>query len=259
MKICYTPEEIPIEVRNVNYISVQRSEGYKVSFYEGRRHHSFLYTVTGTMQYSFMDTCTDDIVASSGELVFIPAGTRHSSIYIGPQNHVTIVEFDLCTEILPSFLSTPFLTKMDSIEKIFSSIHNDLISGAANNPLYFLYRIYELLWGVSQKVEKPLVKYRKLQLALKEIHLYYSDNKKIKYYADMCGLSEPGFRRLFKEYTDMSPIEYRNKIRLEQAKKLLNSGEFYIEEVSLAVGFSNLSFFCRSYKQRFGRSPGKDI
>lgn len=45
---------------------------------------------------------------------------------------------------------------------------------------------------------------------------------------------------------------------LQEAKKLLGSGEFSVEEAALAAGFSNVPFFCRSYKNHFGHSPGKD-
>jgi AraC-like DNA-binding protein len=31
-----------------------------------------------------------------------------------------------------------------------------------------------------------------------------------------------------------------------------------VDEAAEAVGFTNLSFFCRSYKQLFGHSPGKE-
>ena len=259
MKICYAPQETPLEIRNVNYVSVQRPQNYKMSHLDGRKQHSFLYTATGTMKYSFADNSSQELVSAAGELVFIPAGAKHLSTYIAEQNIVHILQFDLTAGALPDYMTIPVLIHHKNMEQIFASIANDLNSGIGDDPIYLLYRIYELLWYMSQNVEKHPVKYRKLQIALREIHLYYSDNHKIRYYADLCGMSEPGFRRLFKEYTNMSPIEYRNQIRLQEAKKLLCSGEFSVEEAALTVGYSNLPFFCRSYKRQFGHSPGKDI
>ena len=53
----------------------------------------------------------------------------------------------------------------------------------------------------------------------------------------------------------MSPIEYRNDIRLTNAKNKLQSGEYNVSEVSESVGFSNLSFFSKLYKRKYGYTP----
>lgn len=259
MKICFDPHENPFAVSNVNYLGVQRSADYRVSFFEGRNQHSFLHTSSGSMRYTFMGEGVEDIIAPAGNLVFIPAGTKHSSTYMASENYVDIVQFDLIAGELPDYLAAPVSMKDETIDRLVSSICSDLKTGFGDNSMYLLYRIYELFWFISKNYEKIPNKFRKLQLALQELQLYYYDNRKIQYYADLCGMSEPGFRRLFREYANLSPIEYRNQIRLQEARKLLKSGEFTIGEVALSVGFTNLPFFCRSYKQQFGHSPGNDI
>ena len=70
-------------------------------------------------------------------------------------------------------------------------------------------------------------------------------------------MSEVNFRRMFKEYTGRSPIEYRNDIRLSRARAMLLSREFNVAETAEICGFSNLSFFIRLYKKRFGHTPKK--
>ena len=71
-------------------------------------------------------------------------------------------------------------------------------------------------------------------------------------------MSEVNFRRLFKEYTGMSPIDYRNDLRLKNAKNMLQSGEYNVTEAATASGFSNLSFFIRLYKKKYGHTPKKE-
>lgn len=257
MKIGYTPPEAVLKIKNINYLNVQRPKGYKVSFSGGRRQNAFLYTESGAMRYSFLEPQQRELSVNCGQLVYIPAATRYNSLYAEPDTAIKIVQFDISGTLPPGW-EGPVFSEASAAEKIFSSMQNDLQSGAADTPFYFLSIIYELFSCMSQETQKLPVKYRKLQLALKEMHLYYADNHKILYYADLCGMSEPGFRRLFKEYTGLSPIDYRNRIRLQEARKLIGSGEFHVEEAALAVGFSNLSFFCRSYKKQFGISPGKD-
>lgn len=254
----YNPLKTSFAIANIHYVSVERPKGFQFSFPGGRKQHTFIYIETGCMRYSFDDKEMEDIIAPAGDLLFIPKGTKHTSTYMNGTNKLDIVQFDLTLGDFPEYLTKPFLIKNDTIEEIFCSLCTDIQNGTGDSPVYLLYRMYELLWNISKNEKKIPAKFRKLQPALKELRLFYSDNHKIAYYANLCGMSEPGFRRLFKEYIGLSPIDYRNQIRLQEAKKMLNSGEFTIEEAALHVGYSNLSFFCRSYKQQFGHSPGKD-
>ncbi|MFD2612643.1 AraC family transcriptional regulator [Paenibacillus gansuensis] len=258
MKTEYHSQKDLFTVGNISFLTVQRPQGHKISYSEGRIQHSFIYTFSGSMRYSFLDPATHDIHAAAGEFVFIPSGTRHNSTYLDEENEVGIAQFDLLAGELPPYLAAPTLITIDHAEEIFTSYRTDLKAGAGENPMYYFYRVYELLYQISKQVQKIPYKFKKLQPALKEMNLHYADHRKIVYYSDMSSMSEPGFRRLFTEYTGLSPIEYRNRIRLQEAKKLLRSGEYRVDEAAEAVGFTNLSFFCRSYKQLFGHSPGKE-
>ena len=77
----------------------------------------------------------------------------------------------------------------------------------------------------------------------------YFKNEKISYYAQLCGMSESNFRKLFKEYTGKSPIEYRNLIRISAVKTLLNSSELTVSEAAYLVGFNNMSYFYEVYNK----------
>ena len=56
----------------------------------------------------------------------------------------------------------------------------------------------------------------------------------------------------------MSPIAYRNDVRLNHARLNLQSGEYNVSEAAEASGFSNLSFFIRLYKAKYGYTPKKE-
>lgn len=115
-----------------------------------------------------------------------------------------LYQFPMCFPISDSIYICTI--RSFSIDKLFYDIRKRL----GENAMFFLSRIYELLWHISEHHTQLPPRYRKLQLALKELHLYYADNRKIRYYSDLSVMSEPGFRRLFKEYTGLSPIDYRN-------------------------------------------------
>ena len=74
--------------------------------------------------------------------------------------------------------------------------------------------------------------------------------------ADACNVSSSYFRRLFKEYSGKSPHEYRLDVRLNMAKKMLESSGATLEYISEVLNFQSPSYFCRIFKKKFGITPG---
>lgn len=128
----------------------------------------------------------------------------------------------------------------------------------SSHPFYYVSCLYNLLWQIDESYSVIPAKYKKLRAALSEIAEYWYKNETVAYYAELCSMSEVNFRRLFKEYTGLSPIDYRNDIRLSNAKSKLKSGEYNVSEVAELCGFSNLSFFIRLYKEKYGYTPKKE-
>ena len=61
--------------------------------------------------------------------------------------------------------------------------------------------------------------------------------------------------RYFKETMGTSFIEYLKDYRLTMAARLLQSSDDAILDISVEVGFDNLSYFNRSFKARYGMTP----
>ena len=45
--------------------------------------------------------------------------------------------------------------------------------------------------------------------------------------------------------------------KMESARKLLNSGEYNVNEVGLKLGYSTSSHFIAAFKKKFGTTPKK--
>ena len=73
--------------------------------------------------------------------------------------------------------------------------------------------------------------------------------------AEMCDMSESQLRRLFKEYSGSSPVEYRNRLRVEKAYQLLNNNFCNVTEAAESVGFNNIYYFSRLFKSIIGVAP----
>lgn len=63
--------------------------------------------------------------------------------------------------------------------------------------------------------------------------------------------------KYFKEVTSLSPIQYQKMLRLCEAKRLLEIGNYKISELSKEVGYESSTQFSREYKRLFGCTPKK--
>lgn len=87
-------------------------------------------------------------------------------------------------------------------------------------------------------------------------HLADSDFK-VDALADAMALSRTQLFRKIKVLTQMSPQQYLRFVRLEKAKKLLQSKDkdLNVSEVCYEVGFASKSHFTRSFQKEFGFNP----
>lgn len=62
---------------------------------------------------------------------------------------------------------------------------------------------------------------------------------------------------MFKDYMNMSPMDYILKVRMEVADKYLISTEYSISKIAELTGYSSYSHFTRAYTKYFSVSPSK--
>ena len=83
---------------------------------------------------------------------------------------------------------------------------------------------------------------------------HYADNIDLNEIVKEYGISPSRFRAIFKSQMNRAPWEYVIDYRIEQAKKLLLSGKFNTTEVSYMVGYDDIHYFSRLFKQKTGCS-----
>ncbi len=63
------------------------------------------------------------------------------------------------------------------------------------------------------------------------------------------GLAERSFKRRFKNATGLSPMDYVQHIRVEQAKQLLEISSKSVDEIALRIGYEDPAFFRKLFKR----------
>jgi len=87
------------------------------------------------------------------------------------------------------------------------------------------------------------------------VNAHYHEELALNACADRFHMSTHHITRLFQKYMGMGFTDYKNKIRLDHAKRLLRETDGSIKEICHAVGFSNLNYFYRLFKEAGGTTP----
>lgn len=73
--------------------------------------------------------------------------------------------------------------------------------------------------------------------------------------ANHVGMNRSSFCTFFKKATGQTYITYLNKLRVDRACTLLREGKFTVTEVCYMVGFNDVPYFNRCFKNNRGMSP----
>lgn len=98
---------------------------------------------------------------------------------------------------------------------------------------------------------------RMIAQSINYIHQHYAEELRLD---DMCRralVSRTTFCRLFKEMTGKTFSEYVIDLRIRRAMRLLLDPSLSVNEVCYRVGFNNVSYFCRRFKDLVGLPPSR--
>jgi len=83
----------------------------------------------------------------------------------------------------------------------------------------------------------------------------YADRINVEDLANRALLSRRNFERRFKKATQYSPAEYIQYLKIEAARRQLETSRYHISEVMLAVGYNDTKAFRSTFKKITGLSP----
>lgn len=149
--------------------------------------------------------------------------------------------------------TTPVLTKMTAILKIFSSgspVREPLLSKYLTDILteFLLYTPTSIHTRSYTNITEEIITY---------INEHFRENISLEDLASHAGLSQYHFIRIFKKETGFTPHEYIINTRIATAKYLLKNSRLSVKDICFTTGFSCESVFCSAFKRHQGMTPAQ--
>ena len=105
--------------------------------------------------------------------------------------------------------------------------------------------------GTKEKSKKRL----QIEAAVNYINTHYAERITLDDLAELCELSTSYFCKLFKSEIGESFADYLTWVRMEKAIELLRDPKMKIYEISEAVGYSDVQYFNKVFRDTTGVSP----
>lgn len=206
----------------------------------------------------------EKIPLSVGDIIFVPITSEYVSYWKGsPDIRYISMHFIFDS---PNGLFTPkkpLLQKItpknfDECRADYEFILNNFDAEDESVQFEVLGRFYKII-----SMTLPQLKYKskkdvdaRLNSAREYIDLNYDKNISIAELAKNANMSISNFHASFKKYFGTAPIEYKNKVCINHAiRMLIEDKNRSIEEISEQLGFSSSTYFRRVFRSITGQSP----
>ena len=218
----------------------------------------FFYVINGTI--TFDKGTAKEITASAGTVVYLPNNVTYKSEWsAGTEGKYISVNFQLDKLYisLPDNICIAAVDKNNYYLNMFKKIYDIWIKGALGYKIEVLSEIYRLIYSLMSEniYSHAKTEHNIIYKGILYLENNYLSDVSVSELADMCNTCESNFRRLFRRYKQMSPVTYKNHLRIQKACDLLRTGEYSVTEAAYAVNIDDISYFYKLFTRFAGCSP----
>ena len=171
----------------------------------------------------------------------------------GIMNQVTVT--DLSQTALKGFLDTYYI--MRSIIKDESIINKKAILGgyiySMGHWLFCEIEAHKEVEGTKKRSRNDEVYYD----FMANVQKHYQSQRNVSFYADLAHLSPKYFGQIIQKVSGRYPADWISDLVILDAKSMLLSGQYSVQQISDILNFPNSSFFAKYFKEHVGCAPGK--
>ena len=127
-----------------------------------------------------------------------------------------------------------------------------MMAGIVNHMVGIMYALERNMELNKNNSHKDMI--NRARLRIREA---LESNLTIQEIADELSMSYSNFRKLFKEYTGLSPAVYQEDLKLQRAKELLSTTDLSVKEIAYRLNFDSPDYFSAKFKIKTGRKPSE--
>ncbi len=106
-------------------------------------------------------------------------------------------------------------------------------------------------------INRDTKKYNIVEQVVQYLDQHFAEDININQIAQKVYFSSSYISHLFKEELGVTIIEYLTRIRLDQARKLLENTDLTINKITKKIGYNDITYFSKLFKRKVGISPNE--
>lgn len=229
-----------------------------------RSDHGFMYICCDGVHIRYKNGTEDSF--SRGDLLYIPKYCEYYITFLGTVQPFSdlLVNFDIRNTAGDEFCLSDKITCLTNDVPAGIIRYMQQIADVSTNLKHPCIRVsalfYELLGKLINRISLPDLNDDTSVVYPAVLYLdnHVRDDVPVPALAKMCLLSESTFRKEFKAYTGMTPIQYRTHIKISKAQQLLRSTtEISVREIAESLGFLDNTYFYKMFTKITGKTPNQ--
>lgn len=115
--------------------------------------------------------------------------------------------------------------------------------------------IYDYTVYLSALLQKDTIEHPSIKKALSYMEKHFTENINMTIVANVVSVNYTWFSEKFKEHTGVNFNDYLKRMRIDEAKRLLEKGLYKTYEVAERSGFGDVKYFMKTFKTFTGMTP----
>ena len=242
-----SPDRVTVKFRS----HMRYSPRFRANYISKRTRSSFLYIISGKYEFHFDG---GKIVSGDGDIVYLPEGSAYGYKLLSETAECIQIEFEATCDGEPfCFFHHPTAVTLGNAERARGYMTWINAGSGAFEKTAAVFALLDCF--ADGRVTVHGGEGSRILPAVRYIEEHCTEQIYTEDMAKLCFISQSQLRRLFLKELGVSPIEYKNKRRMELALNMLKYTYNRVGEIAESVGFDSIYVFSRVFTRYFGMSP----
>ena len=204
----------------------------------------------------------EEFTAKKDSVVWLPEQSKYKCCSIAAGNtdkDAYLIQFNMEAEGERIIIAdSPFLVNAADNYAVLSKMKEitELTESALQSPAAIKGAVFNLIACLCREDSGDFdKKYRCISKGIEYLEKNPTSKTSIEDIAKMCNVSSGTFRRLFKEYSGKSPVDFRLNKQIDIAKNMLMGEYMPLSYICEMLEIDNVPYFCKLFLKRTGMTP----